>query len=159
MGGDELAMGPFWQLIIPTTISAGGPGGWGSRLVAKVRSDPAGCRARGGSQAVTLLEDPQFPAQLFDPVSKESQAGRDRGGGGGIPVKSTLFCWVGKVRRRDPDLVSRAGEGTHLGVRHGRGWGQLGTSRRALKWGGTLSGPGGAGALSGAGPEPPESGG
>lgn len=85
-----------------------GPRFWGSRLVARVRSDPASCRARGGSQAVTALEYPHVPAQLFDPGSKESQAGR-----GEVPVKSTPLCWVGQVRTRGPDLVSKAGGGGH----------------------------------------------
>lgn len=76
-----MAVRPFGRLI-PTVTSAGGLEGWGSGLVARVKSEPASCRARGGSQAAALLEDPQVPAGLFDPGFKESQAGR-----GGSPVK------------------------------------------------------------------------
>lgn len=65
--------------------------------MAKERSDPASCRARGGSQAVTLLKDPHVPAQLFDPVPKKAKL---EGGGEGPSEKySALLGGVGEDER------------------------------------------------------------
>lgn len=104
-----------------------------------------------GARLLLYLRTLTFQHSYLIPVPKKAKL---EGGGEGPSEKySALLGGVGEEER--PPKLGRA----HLGVRHGRGRGQMGASRRAPKWGGILLGPGGAGAFLGAGPEPPESGG
>lgn len=66
-------MRPFGRLIIPTVTSAGGLEGWGSGLVARVKSEPASCRAREGARLLLCLRTLKFQRGYLIPVSKKAK--------------------------------------------------------------------------------------